>query len=181
MSAGASERDEGITAPLSRELAEAIAELGRLRAENTELKRQNILQAEEIRLMKLREHGRSSEKLSPEDSRQGSLFDEAELHAVVGDQREETEVVRVTKTVYTRRKRGRKPIDPRLSRIEVVVDLADSEKAVGEGYELVRIGEEASEQVHEVPRKYVNANFTPYAYLDSSILGSARWRDTKWN
>jgi transposase len=155
MRKGASEKDEGITAPLSHELTEVIAELGRLRAENAELKRQNILQAEEIRLMKLREHGRSSEKLSPEDSRQGSLFDEAELHSVAAGQPEATEVVRVTKTVYTRRKRGRKPIDPSLSRIEVVVDLPDSEKAVGEGYDLVRIGEEASEQVHEVPQKYI--------------------------
>jgi len=155
MSAGASEQGEGITAPLNHEFAEAIAELGRLRAENAELKRQNILQAEEIRLMKLREHGRSSEKLSPEDSRQGSLFDEAELRSVALEQVEATEVVRVTKTVYTRRKRGRKPIDPRLSRIEVVVDLPDSKKAVGDGYELVRIGEEASEQVHEVPQKYI--------------------------
>ena len=155
MSAGASEQGEGITEPLNHEFAEAIAELGRLRAENAELKRQNILQAEEIRLMKLREHGRSSEKLGPEDSRQGSLFDEAELRSVALEQVEATEVVRVTKTVYTRRKRGRKPIDPKLNRIEVVVDLPDFEKAVGEGYELVRIGEEASEQVHEVPQKYI--------------------------
>ena len=68
---------------------------------------------------------------------------------------EATEVVRVTKTVYTRRKRGRKPIDPSLSRIEVIVDLPESEKSVGAGYELVWIGEEASEQVHEVPQKYI--------------------------
>jgi len=119
------------------------------------LKRINLLQAEEIRLMKLRERGRSSEKLSAEDSRQGLLFDEAELHSVAAEQPEATEVVRVTKTVYTRRKRGRKPIDPSLSRIEVVVDLSESEKAVGEGYELKRIGEETSEQVHEVPQKYI--------------------------
>jgi transposase len=130
-------------------------EIQRLRERVKELERLTVLQAEEIRLMKLREHGRSSEKLSPEDGRQGSLFDEAELHAGAEEPPEATEVVRVTKTVYTRRKRGRKPIDPSLSRIEVVVDLPDSEKAVGEGYELVRIGEEASEQVHEVPQKYI--------------------------
>jgi transposase len=154
MHAGADE-EGNVVAAASREFAEAIAELERLRKENADLKRQNILQAEEIRLMKLRERGRSSEKLSPEDCRQGSLFDEAELHSVAADQPEATEVVRVTKTVYTRRKRGRKPIDPKLSRIEVVVDLPDSDKAVGEGYELVRIGEETSEQVHEVPQKYI--------------------------
>lgn len=126
-----------------------------LRTRVKELERLTMLQAEEIRLMKLRERGRSSEKLSHEDLRQGLLFDEAELYSVAASRPEATEVVRVTKTVYTRRKRGRKPIDPRLSRIEVVVDLSDSDKAVGEGYELVRIGEETSEQVHEVPQKYI--------------------------
>lgn len=130
-------------------------EILRLRERVKELERLTVLQAEEIRLMKLRERGRSSEKLSPEDRRQGSLFDEAELHAGAAGQPEAIEVVRVTKTVYTRRKRGRKPIDPSLSRIEVVVDLPDSEKTVGEGYELERIGEETSEQVHEVPQKYI--------------------------
>jgi hypothetical protein len=105
--------------------------------------------------MKLRERGRSSEKLSPEDIRQGSLFDEAELYSVAESADAPTEVVRITKTVYTRRKRGRKPIDPKLSRIEVVVDLTEAEKVVGDGFELVRIGEETSEQVHEVPQKYI--------------------------
>ena len=130
-------------------------ELLSLRKRVKELERLTLLQAEEIRLMKLRERGRSSEKLSHEDLRQGLLFDEAELYSVAASQPEATEVVRVTKTVYTRRKRGRKPIDPRLSRIEVVVDLEDSDKVVGEGYELVRIGEDTSEQVHEVPQKYI--------------------------
>jgi transposase len=148
-------KETGIATQSRLMLVQAIAELGRLREENAELRRQNILQAEEIRLMKLREHGRSSEKLCPEDVRQGSLFNEAELYSVMESQPETTEVIRVTKTVYTRRKRGRKPIDPKLSRIEVVVDLPDSEKTVGDGYELVRIGEETSEQVHEVPQKYI--------------------------
>jgi transposase len=134
---------------------ETDEELQHLRERVRELERLTILQAEEIRLMKLRERGRSSEKLSPEDIRQGSLFDEAELYSVAESADAPTEVVRVTKTVYTRRKRGRKPIDPKLSRIEVVVDLTEAEKAVGDGFELVRIGEETSEQVHEVPQKYI--------------------------
>lgn len=156
MRTGADEQGARIAAASSRgEYVEALAELERLRQENTELKRQNLLQAEEIRLMKLWEHGRSSEKLSSEDIRQGSLFDEAELYFAAVPTAESTEVVRITKTVYTRRKRGRKPIDPKLSRIVVTVDLPDSEKEVDEGYELVRIGEETSEQVHEVPQKYI--------------------------
>ena len=36
-----------------------------------------------------------------------------------------------------------------------IVDLPATYKLVGEGYELIRIGEEVSEQVHEVPQKYI--------------------------
>lgn len=136
-------------------LDEVLEENRRLHDRIRELERENALQGEEIRLMKLRERGRSSEKLSAEDLRQGSLFDEAELHSTAPGEPEKTEVVRITKTVYTRRKRGRKPISPTLARIEIVIDLADTEKVVDEGYELVRIGEETSEQIHEVPQKYI--------------------------
>jgi transposase len=136
-------------------IEEVLDELRRLRAENTDLKRQNLLQSEEIRLMKLRKYGQSSEKLTAEDISQGKLFDEAELYSTANDDSTATEEVRITKTVYTRRKRGRKPLSPKLSRIEVVVDLSDEEKTVAEGFELIQIGEEVSEQVHEVPQKYI--------------------------
>jgi len=136
-------------------MEEALQENARLHERVRELERQNALQAEEIRIMKLRERGRSSEKLSPEDLRQGLLFDEAELYSVASAEAEPTEVVRIVKTTYVRRKRGRKPISPGLSRIERVIDLTDDEKKVEDGYELVRIGEETSEQVHEVPQKYI--------------------------
>jgi transposase len=136
-------------------IEEVLDELRRLRTENTDLKRQNLLQGEEIRLMKLRKYGQSSEKLTAEDIGQGKLFDEAELYSTANDDSTATEEVRITKTVYTRRKRGRKPLSPKLSRIEVVVDLSDEEKTVAEGFELIQIGEEVSEQVHEVPQKYI--------------------------
>jgi transposase len=136
-------------------LCEVLEENQRLGQRVSELERQNLLQGEEIRLMKLRSHGQSSEKITSEDAQQGLLFDEAELYSRTEGEPSLVEEVRITKTVYTRRKRGRKPISPKLSRIEIVVDLSETEKSVGEGFELVRIGEETSEQVHEVPQKYI--------------------------
>jgi transposase len=136
-------------------LCTVLEENQRLGQRVRELERQNLLQGEEIRLMKLREHGQSSEKLTTEDILQGSLFDEAELYSTTGTDEIGTEEVRITKTVYTRRKRGRKPLSPKLSRLEVVVDLPEAEKNVGEGFELIQIGKEVSEQVHEVPQKYI--------------------------
>ena len=136
-------------------LCDVLDENQRLGQRVSELERQNLLQGEEIRLMKLRSHGQSSERITAEDARQGLLFDEAELYSRSESEPLPVEEVRITKTVYTRRKRGRKPISPKLSRIELVVDLSEAEKTVGEGFELVRIGEETSEQVHEVPQKYI--------------------------
>jgi transposase len=136
-------------------LCDVLEDNQRLGQRVRELERQNLLQGEEIRLMKLRRYGQSSEKLSGEDARQGRLFDEAELYSQAESDAPQTEEVRISKTVYTRRKRGRKPISPGLSRIEVIVDLPETAKLVGEGYELIRIGEEVSEQVHEVPQKYI--------------------------
>src|SRR5512145_1188234 len=91
-------------------LDEALREIKLLHERVRELERQNALQAEEIRIMKLRERGRSSEKLSEEDRRQGLLFDEAEMHSVSPEAVPPTEVVRIVKTTYIRRKPGRKPI-----------------------------------------------------------------------
>lgn len=140
---------------LPADLHTATKEIIALRIENTSLKRITDEQREQIRIMKAREYGRSSEKRTVEDIRQGLLFDEAELHASAAPA-EVIETVRITKTVYQRRKRGRAPISPKLARIEVLVDLGDEERAsVPEGYALVKIGEETSEQVHEIPQKYV--------------------------
>lgn len=110
---------------------EAHEVIRRLNERVRELERQNLLQGEEIRIFKLRRYGQSSEKLTREDERQGLLFDEAELQSLSESDTSQTEEVRITKTVYTRRKRGRRPISPKLARIEVLVDLSEDEKQVG--------------------------------------------------
>src|SRR5208283_1706774 len=120
-----------------------------------------------------REFGRSSEKRTVEDIRQAKLFDEAEVYSTAPAQADILETVRISKPVYTRKKRGRAPLSPKLARIEVVVDIGDDEKsAVPEGYELRRIGEEASEQVHEIPQKYVVIRTVRPKYVIKRIRGS---------
>jgi len=155
------------------DLATATKEIISLRIENTDLKRTTDEQREQIRIMKAREYGRSSEKRTIEDIRQGKLFDEAEMYSTAGAVVEAVETVRITKTVYTRRKRGRAPISPKLARVEIVVDLGDEERsAVPEGYELTRIGEETSEQVHEIPQKYVVIRTIRPKYIVKPVRGS---------
>ena len=137
-------------------LEEAFKEIGQLKAENASLRTLAAEQAEQIRIMKLREFGRSSEKkLSGEDVRQGRLFDEAELHSSPLEEPSAMETVKIRNTTYQRRKPGRKKIADTLARVDVVADLSEDEKKVEAGYELVKIGEDVSEQVHEVPQKYI--------------------------
>lgn len=146
----------------------------KLRVENQELKRLTEEQKEQLRILRAREFGRSSEKRTVEDIRQGQLFNEAELYSTSSAEEEQVEIVRIIKTVYTRRKKsGRKPLSPKLARIEIVVDISDEEKnAVPEGYELSKIGEETNEQVHEIPQKYVVIHTVRPKYIVRPVTGS---------
>ena len=49
---------------------------------------------------------------------------------------------------YTRSKRGRKPINPDIPRIDKIIDIPDEEKKCACGAEMKRIGEETSEKLH---------------------------------
>ena len=142
--------------PGPQNLESALRQIATLQNEVLVLKQLTEQQQEEIRILKERQFGRKSEKFSAEDIAQGKLFNEAEMLSTSPRGEEAFETVRIAKTTYTRRKRGRKPLSAQLARVEVVLDIGEDEKrAVPEGYELARIGEEASEQVHEIPQKYV--------------------------
>ncbi|MBF0415798.1 MAG: IS66 family transposase zinc-finger binding domain-containing protein [Magnetococcales bacterium] len=109
---------------------------------------------EQVRLLRAKRFGSSSEKTRFEHP---SLFDEAEQEAsntpdpdpVVEEQGEET-IVEVP--AHTRRKVGRKPIPANLPSEEVVHDLPEDKKVCGlYGHALVEIGLEISEQLDIIP------------------------------
>ena len=162
----------GIHFPTDLEIANRM--IAKLRSENEALKRLTEEQKEQLRIMRLREFGRSSEKRTVEDIRQGQLFNEAEVHSTSPEKDDAVEIVRIKKTVYTRRKKsGRKPLSPNLARIDIIVDINDDEKnAVPEGYELCRIGEETNEQVHEIPQKYAVIRTIRPRYIIKPVNGS---------
>jgi len=165
--------DDSYGTALPIDLETAIKMIMSLRTENTDLKRMTEEQKEQIRILKAREFGRSSEKRTVEDIRQAKLFDEAEAYSTAPAQADILETVKISKTVYIRKKRGRTPLSPKLARIEVIVDIGEDEKnAIPEGYELRRIGEEASEQVHEIPQKYVVIRTVRPKYVVKRIRGS---------
>jgi len=159
--------------PKPQDLESAMRQIAVLQSEVLVLRQLTAQQQEEIRILKERQFGRKSEKLNEEDIRQSKLFNEAEMLSSPPRGEESYETVRISKPVYTRRKRGRKPLSTQLARVEVVVDLGEDEKkAVPEGYELARIGEETSEQVHEIPQKYVVIRTVRPKYIVKPLAGS---------
>lgn len=163
----------GSAFPRPEDIESALRQIAILQNEVLVLRQLTAQQQEEIRILKERQFGRKSEKLSAEDIRQSKLFNEAEMLSTSPRGEESYETVRVAKTVYTRRKRGRKPLSVLLARVEVVVDIGEDEKkAVPEGYELARIGQETSEQVHEIPQKYVVIRTVRPKYIVKPLAGS---------
>jgi len=111
---------------------------------------------EEYRLLLFKRFGRSSEKHSETDQR--SLFEEAEVTA------EQTEPDTPATEVgsYTRKKRGRRPIDESIPRVDIIHDIPEEEKQCGCGHELIRIGEEVSERLQVIPEQiYVERHVRP--------------------
>ena len=93
--------------------------------------------------------GSKSEKLTEEDRHQLRLFTEAE------DEQDESSPAEVTQEItYTRKKRGgRKPLSDSIPRKDVLIDIPEEEKVCACGCDLVRIGEEISEQLDVIPAR----------------------------
>ena len=111
---------------------------------------------DEYRLLLYKRFGRSSERI---DVTQKLLFDEGEQTA---PDEERTEDDTATVTGYTRKKRGRKPLDEKLPREIIVHDIPDEEKRCACGNELTKIGEEVSERLQVIPEQvYVEKHIRP--------------------
>jgi transposase len=133
------------------------AYIDELEAENTTLSEKNGELSEELqtleeklRLLLFKRFGRSSEQ-SNVASNQGDLFTEPD--DLVPEENGETRDDIVTVAAHTKRKPGRKPIDPKHPRFERVIDIPDEDKQCACGHELVRIGEDVSERVQVIPEQ----------------------------
>ena len=140
------------------------AYIDELEAENTTLSQKNDVLSElngelteelqtleeKLRLLLFKRFGRSSEQSSI-TSNQGDLFTEPDD---LGPQEHgESNDDIVTVAAHTKKKPGRKPIDPKHPRFERVIDIPDEDKQCACGHELVRIGEDVSERVQVIPEQ----------------------------
>ena len=124
-----------------------------------ELKNQFIELEEKYKLLIYQKYMRRAEQL-PVDEKQQLLFT-PEVEPVEAAPCEEEEEKTEVKS-HTRKKPGRKPINPNIPRVEKIIDIPEEEKKCGCGADLTRIGEETSEEVHiEAPRIYVEKTIRP--------------------
>lgn len=122
-----------------------LSQIEKLEKENEQLERKAEILVDEIRLLRHKIFGRSSEKLTEEEQLQMRLFDEGSEEA------QPIETIEVPS--YQRRKRGRRPLPESLPRVEVVHDIPEEEKICSCGARLVQIGEDISEQLEFIPAK----------------------------
>lgn len=146
-------------APEVQRLIKDISEENKLwEIKYTELK-------EKYDLVVFRKFGRSSESLEASNGQPSLFSEESEPLAVqnTGDEQSFESVHEAQKIgSYNRAKPGRKPLDEKLPRTEVIIDIPEEDKICACGTELVRIGEEVSERLQVVPPKiYVERIIRP--------------------
>jgi transposase len=110
---------------------------------------------EQYELLVYKRFGRSAEQIV-EEKKQPLLFT-TEASPI----ETETEAKQEIKS-YSRKKAGRKPLSPNLTRHERIIDISEDEKICACGTKLSRIGEEISEKlVIEPPRIFVDKIVRP--------------------
>ena len=136
-------------------LDQFVARNEQLTTENKRYQIQVLTLTEQLNLAIARRYAASSEKISPD---QIYLFDEAEAAGCAGADADDTAEPEADETVtvaaHQRKKRGRKPLPETLPRIEVIHELAESERHCDhDGRRLTEIGEVTSEQLDIIPAK----------------------------
>lgn len=122
--------------------------IGELEQSNRKLKLQYEALEEEYRLAMLKRFARSSEQIP---HGQGSLFDIPEPSN--GDSESSDSEEKIIVSGYEKNKPGRRGIDPKHPRYDVVHDIPEEEKLCACGHELERIGEEVTEQIQVIPEQ----------------------------
>jgi len=127
-------------------IKELIAENQRLKELET-FKYKYLELKERYDVLIYKKYMRSAEDLLADDKQQ-ALFTEELEHESIPESGNEEQTIKS----YTRKKPGRKPIDPHLRRVEEIIDIPDDEKTCACGHELSKIGEETSEKLEIIPQ-----------------------------
>ena len=127
--------------------------INELIAENQRLKDLEIFKYKYLELKErydvliYKKYARSAEELLANDKQPPLFTEEPEQESIPETESEEQKV-----KSYTRKKAGRKPIDPHMRRVEEIIDIQENEKTCACGHEMSKIGEETSEKLEIIPQ-----------------------------
>ena len=131
-------------------------QIHKLKTDIIEYQNKYLYTKEQLDLLLYKRYMRSAEGI-PEDKKQRLLFT-SEAEPPEKDEGEERTEVKS----YSRKKNGRKPIDPGIRREERTIDIDEREKVCACGSKLTRIGEETSEKLIIIPAQiYVDKVIRP--------------------
>ncbi len=129
---------------------------------------------EQVHLLQTLHFGTKSEKLTKEDKKQASLFNEAEDSAFAQEEKIETETREVkAHTKRVRKDAGRKAISENLPREIVEYDIDEDDKTCACGAEKICIGEDVSERACIIPAKVVVRREIKKKYVCRNCEGTA--------
>ena len=136
--------------------------INELKTENQRLKELEPFQhkyyalKEQYDALLYKKYVRSAETLK--DDKQQPLFNEEPEQPIAAEREAEKEAIKS----YTRKKPGRKPLDPNLRRVETIIDIPEAEKTCACGTQMTKIGEETSEKLEIIPQSiYVTKTIRP--------------------
>jgi transposase len=112
-----------------------------LQAQLQEYHHKYLIIKEKYDLLLYKRFIRSAEQLKADKS-QRLLFTEEGAKTVTAEEAETVELIEIKS--HKRNKKGRKEIDPKLPRIERIIDIPESEKTCACGVELTRMGRETA-------------------------------------
>jgi transposase len=130
------------------------------------LEQENNYLQEKVKLALFRQFARHTERFI--GGGQMPLFDCGETGASVPEQPHEKETIRS----YSRTKRGRKPIDEHIPRVDEIIDISEEEKRCACGSPLVCIGEDVSERLVMVPEQVYVPRYHVKKYACHECEGS---------
>jgi transposase len=114
-----------------------------------ELEKENKILKERLNLLLYQRYARSAERLLADEGQQLLFVEHPQQTPDEQVSSIENEAQEIKS--YTRKKPGRKPIDPSLPRKEEIIDVPEAEKVCACGEQMSRIGEETSEKVEIIP------------------------------
>jgi transposase len=144
-------------------------QIHKLKRDVIEYQNKYLVIKERYALVIYKQYMRSAERLPVDDKQQLLFSSEIEPGEKV-EQDEEEERTEVAS--YSRSKRGRKPIDPRIPREVIIIDIPEDEKTCACGAQLSRIGEETSERLEFVPQSIFVKQFVRPKYACRSCEGA---------